>query len=91
MIRLNVFIKVDERNQADLLGLIKQLVDSAQTEAGCVAYDVFESSTRLDVMMICETWQDNDALIAHTQSNLYKELVPKMHKMAEFKTEKFAF
>ena len=68
MIRLNVFIQVEEKNQSELLGMVKELVELSQAENGCIAYDVFESSTRFDVMMICETWKDNETLIAHTQS-----------------------
>lgn len=91
MIRLNVFIQVDEKNQSELLGMAKELVELSQAENGCVAYDIFESSTRFDVMMICETWQDNDSLVAHTQSEHYKRIMPKIHTLGTFKTEKFEF
>lgn len=91
MIRLNVFIQVEEKNQSELLGMVKELVELSQAENGCIAYDVFESSTRFDVMMICETWQDNETLIAHTQSEHYKRIMPKIHTLGTFKTEKFEF
>lgn len=55
MIRLNVFIQVEAANRAALLAEAKALVEKSLNDEGCVAYDVFESATRQDVMMICET------------------------------------
>ena len=64
MIRLNVFIQVEAANRAALLAEAKALVEKSLNDEGCVAYDVFESATRQDVMMICETWRDEQALCA---------------------------
>ncbi len=41
MIRLNVFIQVEEKNQSELLGMVKELVELSQAENGCISYDVF--------------------------------------------------
>ena len=68
MIRLNVFIRVPEERRLEAVTTAKELVAASQNEQGCVAYDLFESATRRDVMMICETWQDADALAAHKQT-----------------------
>ncbi|MDD2961944.1 MAG: antibiotic biosynthesis monooxygenase, partial [Muribaculaceae bacterium] len=65
MIRLNVFIQVSEANRAEVLIVAKELVKSSLTDAGCIAYDIFESATRCDVLMICETWKDAETLAAH--------------------------
>ena len=62
MIRLNVFIQVSESNRAAVLEAAKELVASSLKDKGCIAYDVFESATRNDVLMICETWQDAESL-----------------------------
>lgn len=66
MIRLNVFIQVEAANRAALLAEAKALVEKSLNDEGCVAYDVFESATRQNVMMICETWRDEQALAAHS-------------------------
>ena len=58
MIRLNVFIQVSEANRAQVLEAAKELVAQSLNDNGCVAYDIFESATRKDVLMICETWKD---------------------------------
>ena len=52
MIRLNVFIQVNESNRAAVLEAAKELVASSLKDKGCIAYDVFESATRNDVLMI---------------------------------------
>ena len=55
MIRLNVFIRVKEEKREAVLVAAKELVTASQKDKGCIAYDVFESATRHDVLMICET------------------------------------
>ena len=58
MIRLNVFIQVNESNRNAVLETAKELVAQSLNDNGCIAYDVFESATRKDVLMICETWKE---------------------------------
>ncbi len=56
-----------------------------------MAYDLFESATRRDVLMICETWSDAKALAAHEQASHFTTLVPRIHQLGEMKAEKFVF
>lgn len=56
MIRLNVFIQVEKQNREAVVALAKELVVASLQDNGCVAYDLFESATRADVLMICETY-----------------------------------
>lgn len=91
MIRLNVFIQVSESNRAAVLEAAKELVASSLKDKGCVAYDVFESATRNDVLMICETWQDAESLSAHEKAEHFVTLVPKIQGLASMKLEKFGF
>lgn len=91
MIRLNVFIKVAEENKPKLLEAARELTAHSLGDRGCVAYDIFESSTRNDVLMICETWEDASSLAEHGDSEHFKRLVPQIHALAEMKTEKFEF
>lgn len=91
MIRLNVFVQVDEANRASVVETAKQLVAASLQDAGCVAYDLFESATRPDVLMICETWTDEAALAAHSASTHFTTLVPQIEKLAKLKLEKFTF
>ena len=58
MIRLNVFIRTTESNREELVRTAKELAAASLKDEGCVAYDLFESATRSDVLMICETWSN---------------------------------
>lgn len=71
MLRLNCFIKVSAENRAIVLNAAKALTAASLQQDGCVAYDIFESATRPDVLMICETWRDQAALDAHSASDVF--------------------
>ena len=91
MIRLNVFIQVSEANRAQVLDAAKDLVAQSLKDNGCVAYDIFESATRPDVLMICETWKDQACLDGHQAAPHFTTLVPKIQELAEMKIESFEF
>ena len=91
MIRLNVFIRTTESNREELIATARELVAASLKDEGCVAYDLFESSTRRDVLMICETWSDAKALAAHAQAAHFTTLVPRIQQLGEMKIEKFIF
>lgn len=91
MIRLNVFIQADEKNHAAVVEAAKELVAASLKDNGCIAYDLFQSAIRPDVLMICETWKDAESLSAHEQSAHFTALVPKIQSLAEMKLEKFQF
>lgn len=91
MIRLNVFIQVSAANRATVLEAAKELVACSLKDNGCIAYDIFESATRNDVFMICETWKDAESLSAHEKANHFITLVPKIQELASMKLEKFDF
>lgn len=91
MIRLNVFMRVSADNRSALIATARHLTEMSLKEDGCVAYDIFESATRPDVLMICETWKDREALDAHCRTAHFKELSPRLHSLAEMKKERFDF
>lgn len=91
MIRLNVFIRTTESNRDELVRAARELVTASLKDEGCVAYDLFESTTRRDVLMICETWSDAKALSAHEHTPHFTTLVPRMEQLGELKLEKFVF
>lgn len=91
MIRLNVFIRTSEAGRADLAAAARELVAASLADDGCVAYDLFESATRPDVLLICETWRDAAALAAHEQTAHFTTLVPRMEQLGELKMERFEF
>lgn len=91
MIRLNVFIETPEPNRAEVIRTARELVDASLRDAGCVAYDLYESATRREVLMICETWQDASSLAAHEATPHFTSLVPRLKQLGELKLEKFEF
>lgn len=91
MIRLNVFVRVGQARRAEFLEIAKKLTECSLKEEGCVAYDIFESATRPDVLMICETWRDDEALHAHEQTQHFVTCVGQMRALGEMKQERFNF
>jgi quinol monooxygenase YgiN len=91
MIRLNVFIQVTAENRTAALEASKELVAKSQNDKGCIAYDIFESATHRDVMMICETWKDAASLSTHENSAHFTTLVPKIQSLGTMTLEKFEF
>ena len=71
MIRLNVFFEKKECVKAEELNaLCEELVKKSLKDNGNVAYDYFVSGTRNGVMMICETWQNEEVLKAHMATDV---------------------
>lgn len=91
MIRLNVFIRTTESNRDELVTIARELTAASLRDEGCVAYDLYESATRRDVLLICETWQDEPSLAAHARQPHFTVLVPRLRELGEMKTEKFVF
>lgn len=91
MIRLNVFIQVDEKNHDAVVAAAKELVAASLKDQGCIAYDLFQSATRPDVLMICEIWADAASLSAHEAASHFTTLVPRIQSLAAMKLEKFNF
>lgn len=91
MLRLNCFIKVSVEHRSEVLAAARRLTEASLKQEGCVAYDVFESATRPEVLMICETWRDQRALDAHSASEVFVTEVGTMRSLAEMKLETFDF
>ncbi len=94
MIRLNVFFeKKEDVRTEDINALCEELVRKSLEDKGNVAYDYFVSGTRDGVMMICETWQNEDVLKVHMASEHFTTLVPRIEALTKsgLKLEQFSF
>lgn len=91
MLRLNCFIKVTENDRPEVLKAAVRLTEASLKQDGCIAYDIFESATRADVLMICETWRDEVALKAHSESEVFVKEASFMRSHSEMKLESFEF
>lgn len=90
MIRLNCFFKAhSESDYKEALRAAVALTEKSQNHEGCLAYDIFQSATRADVFMICETWENRDVLKAHSETPEFVENVAVINRCGEMKIESF--
>ena len=89
MIRLNCFISVEQENRQKVLDAAKRLTEASLQQEGCIAYDIFESATRKNVLMFCETWSNEEALQKHSNSEVFIREVAIINQLAELKLEQF--
>ncbi len=88
MIRINAFFQVNEGAQEQFLATVNTLVEASQKEAGCIAYDLFASTSRPDVYLMCETWADEASLEAHNASTHFTTAIPALGDLCSSKIEK---
>ena len=69
----------------------RRLTEASLKQAGCIAYDIFESATRPEVLMFCETWKDQEALDAHATSEVFIKETKTIHDLADLKIERLGF
>jgi quinol monooxygenase YgiN len=91
MIRLNVFISVEGVNYTKVLDAAKELTVFSVKEDGCIAYDVYESATRPNVLLICETWENGEALALHEKTTHFVKNIAILQEFSSIKLEKFDF
>ena len=91
MIRLNCFFKAKEGKFNEALEAAIALTAKSQKHEGCIAYDVFESATRPDVFMICETWKDQEVLDKHSATPEFAQYVGIIQECGDMKIEQFQF
>ncbi|MBV5348952.1 antibiotic biosynthesis monooxygenase [bacterium] len=91
MIRLNVFISVEKANYTKVLDAAKELTAFSVKEDGCIAYDVYESATHPNVLLICETWKDEEALANHGKTAHFAKNIAILQEFAAIKLERFDF
>ena len=88
MIRVNCFFQATDGDQyKDALRAAVALTEKSRSHAGCIAYDVFQSATRSDVFMFCETWESAEALNAHMHTDHFTTLVGAIEKEAAMSLE----
>ncbi|RRD80830.1 antibiotic biosynthesis monooxygenase [Alloprevotella sp. OH1205_COT-284] len=91
MIRINCFFQANEGQYDAALEAALTLTAASQKHEGCISYDVFESGTRADIFMFCETWSNAEAVAAHTATEDFKTQVEKLESLGKMKIEQFEF
>lgn len=82
MIRINVFVEVEEGKREELLGLLEEVAACSREEEGCLGYEIMVSPRRVGLLMIVETWEGETVLMAHRETRHFKELVPRAKALA---------
>ncbi len=80
-IRINCMLTVDASNRDKAIDLCKQLVAASLGDEGVIDYDVLESATRPNKLMIFETWKDQASLDKHSASVHFTTLVPQIQQL----------
>ncbi|MCF0236773.1 MAG: antibiotic biosynthesis monooxygenase [Bacteroidaceae bacterium] len=91
MIRINCFYQANEGQYDAALQAALALTAASQKHEGCVSYDVFESGTRADIFMFCETWTSAEALAAHAATEEYAIAKAQLESCGKMKLERFEF
>ncbi|MBD5302251.1 MAG: antibiotic biosynthesis monooxygenase [Bacteroides sp.] len=92
MVRLNVsLITETEENAKKLEEVATELVAFSLRDKGCIDYDLYRSKTNNDRFLIIETWNSEEDLKAHSETEHFKRLVPEMEKVSKMTLEKFNF
>lgn len=91
MLRLNCFFQAKEGKYEEALQAAIALTAASLKDEGNIAYDTFESATRPDIFMICETWKDEVSLKKHMNTEHFKLYVSQLESLGTLKLEQFAF
>ncbi|MBD5298998.1 MAG: antibiotic biosynthesis monooxygenase [Bacteroides sp.] len=92
MVRLNVSMIVEKsENRKPLFETALDLVAFSLKDKGCIDYDLYESKTNNDRLMIIETWASKEDLKAHMDTDHFKRLVPELEKYATLTMTEFDF
>ena len=82
MIRINVFVEVEEGRREELLGLLEEVAACSREEEGCLGYEIMVSQRKAGVVLIVETWAGEEVLMAHRETRHFRELVPRAKALA---------
>ncbi len=80
-----------EENRDKLVEKATELVAISRRDMGCISKDLYKSTTNDDRYLILETWESEEDLKAHMETEHFKRLVPEMEKYSTLTLEKFDF
>ena len=92
MIRLNAFFEVNDGvDLKQVKALADEMVEKSRKDEGNMGYDLHVSSTNPSAYMFCETWENDELLDKHSNSEHFTRIVPALGKLCkvEMKIERF--
>ncbi len=92
MVRVDCFLEIaDSSFTKHAVETAIELVELSLHDKGCVAYEAFRSLTSDNHIQIVETWESEEALKAHMETDHFRRLVPELEKCGTLTLEKFNF
>ena len=84
---VNAKFTIKPEKRENFLEDILNLIQASQTDAGCLAYDLFESHTEPNVFMMIEKWSDAQALEIHNKNQTLLAFATKVPEYLSQKPE----
>ena len=84
---VNAKFTIKPEKRENFLEDILNLIQASQTDAGCLAYDLFESHTEPNVFMMIEKWSDAQALENHNKNQTLLAFATKVPEYLSQKPE----
>ena len=84
---VNAKFTIKPEKRENFLENILNLIKASQTDAGCLAYDLFESHTEPNVFMMIEKWSDAQALENHNKNQTLLAFATKVPEYLSQKPE----
>ena len=84
---VNAKFTIKPEKRENFLENILNLIQASQTDAGCLAYDLFESNTEPNVFMMIEKWSDAQALDNHNKNQTLLTFATKVPEYISQKPE----
>ena len=84
---VNAKFTIKPEKRENFLEDILNLIQASQTDAGCLAYDLFESHTEPNVFMMIEKWSDAQALDNHNKNQTLLAFATKVPEYLSQKPE----
>lgn len=92
MIRLNVELLIEESDRRKpLIEAATELVELSLHDKGCIGYDLYASTTNDDRFLILETWESEEDLRHHMESEHFRRIVPRLEELSTMTLERFDF
>lgn len=92
---MSVKIIASISSTSDKIDFVKQealkLIEPTRKESGCIEYQLFENKDDSNNIIFVETWESEEALYEHSQSEHFKIFVQSIGKIATVSLTKASF
>jgi quinol monooxygenase YgiN len=90
-VRLVVTFHAAPGRGADLAHAMKARCEVSRQDAGCEQFEVFQSASEPDKLVLLELWQDQAALDAHAQLQAQRSPLPEGLRLGAGEREDYAY